>query len=76
MRVSKWGCNLAVRIPAKVVQELGLSEGDEVSITSASKNHFVLAKEERRQAALERIRTRQFYFPEGYKFDREEANSR
>ncbi len=30
MRVSKWGNSLAVRLPAEVVEALGLKEGDEV----------------------------------------------
>lgn len=29
MRVSKWGNSLAVRLPATVVETLGLKEGDE-----------------------------------------------
>ncbi len=32
MQVSRWGNSLAVRLPAKLVAELGLKEGDEVDI--------------------------------------------
>ena len=41
MQVSRWGNSLAVRLPAKLVAQLGLREGDEVELrpvarTSAS----------------------------------------
>lgn len=30
MQVAKWGNSLAVRLPAKLVRELGLKEGDQI----------------------------------------------
>ena len=35
MQVAKWGNSLAVRLPAKLVQELGLKAGDEIQIIRA-----------------------------------------
>ena len=32
MQVAKWGNSLAVRLPAKLVRELGLKEGDQVEL--------------------------------------------
>jgi antitoxin MazE len=32
MKISKWGGSLAIRIPTQIVHELGLREGDEISI--------------------------------------------
>ena len=32
MQVSKWGNSLAIRLPAAVVDALGLKEGDQVEI--------------------------------------------
>ena len=32
MRVSKWGNSLAVRLPAELVRDLGLSEGDRINL--------------------------------------------
>ena len=32
MQVAKWGNSLAVRLPAELVRELGLREGDEVAL--------------------------------------------
>ena len=30
MQIAKWGNSLAVRLPARMVQELGLKAGDEI----------------------------------------------
>ena len=32
MQVSKWGNSLAVRLPAGLVRELGLKEGDQIDL--------------------------------------------
>ena len=32
MQIAKWGNSLAVRLPAKLVQELGLREGDQIEV--------------------------------------------
>ena len=37
MRIAKWGNSLAVRLPASVVETLGLQEGDEIEITVAGR---------------------------------------
>lgn len=34
MQVAKWGNSLAVRLPAELVRELGLKEGDEIDLTA------------------------------------------
>jgi antitoxin MazE len=76
MRVAKWGNSLAVRIPSSVVEALDLKEGDEIEIGVASERRFDLARDERRERALERIRATKWTLPEGWKFDRDEANGR
>src|SRR4051794_3274330 len=35
MQVGKWGNSLAIRLPAVVVEALGLKDGDEIEIASA-----------------------------------------
>ena len=70
MKVSKWGNSLAVRLPAKLVRELGLKEGDTVSQDVLRLRK--IAKEE----ALEQIKQTRWTLPEGYRFDRDEANAR
>jgi antitoxin MazE len=76
MRVSKWGNSLAIRLPADLVKSLGLSEGDEIELEAARKEYFKLSREQRREEALKRIEATNWKLPEGWKFDREEANAR
>ena len=40
MQVSKWGNSLAVRLPAAVVEALGLKDGDQVEVQVAGKRAF------------------------------------
>ncbi len=35
MQVAKWGNSLAVRLPADLVRELGLKEGDQIDLARA-----------------------------------------
>jgi antitoxin MazE len=76
MQVSKWGNSLAVRLPAAVVERLGLQEGDEIAIEVADPHHFRVARDPRRDDALESLRTLGWTLPQDYRFDREEANAR
>jgi len=76
MQVSKWGDSLAVRLPKALVERLGLRAGDELNIVDVAERMLVVEKEDRRKAALERIRARQWTLPPDYKFDRDEANER
>jgi antitoxin MazE len=65
-----------VRLPAAVVDTLGLKEGDEIEITVAGKRDFRVARDQSKEKALETIRRLARPFPRGFKFDREEANER
>lgn len=76
MRVSKWGNSLAVRLPKKLVEDLGLKPGDELTIVEAKNGTVAIEKAERRQHALDEIGKFRWKLPEGYKFDRDEANER
>lgn len=73
MQISKWGNSLAVRLPAKLVAELGLSEGDEIEIVKASRTCLVVAKHEERERALEGLRELRGLVPAGYTFSRKDA---
>jgi len=75
MRVSKWGNSLAVRLPKKLVDELGLKEGDEINVVAAKGRAIeVETKEDQRRRAIERMAERNWTLPPDYKFDRDEAN--
>ncbi|MFD1034982.1 AbrB/MazE/SpoVT family DNA-binding domain-containing protein [Sphingomonas hankookensis] len=74
MKVEKIGDNLAVVIPADVAETLGLHEGDSVEVrrneVPKRLNDAELAELWARFRALSRP------LPEGFRFDREEANAR
>jgi antitoxin MazE len=76
MQVSKWGNSLAVRLPAAVVEALGLKEGDEIAIEVADRNHFRVARDTTRQDALDTLRALGWTVPPGYRFSRDDANQR
>ena len=76
MQVSKWGNSLAVRLPKKLVEEMGLKPGDELTVVDVRKERLAVAKDERRTQAIRNIRARSWTLPAGYTFDRDEANAR
>ena len=76
MQVAKWGNSLAIRIPLTVVEALELKEGDDVVVRIADGRSFEIGRDDRRQKALEKIRSFKIKFPQDWKFDRDDANSR
>lgn len=76
MQVAKWGNSLAVRLPKKLVEALGLKAGDEIDIVEAAKAQLAVNKIDRREEALRRMSARGWEAPAGYRFDRDEANER
>jgi antitoxin MazE len=80
MKVSKWGNSLAIRLPVELVEKLGLKEGDElVQQPGFAEDKQVLiqrkATAEELWEQLDHVRKRVKH-PQGYKFNRDEANSR
>ncbi len=76
MQVGKWGNSLAVRLPAAVVEILGLKEGDEIEIEIAGDRTLRVGRAPKREEALARLRTLAWKLPSGFKFSRDEANER
>jgi antitoxin MazE len=76
MQVSKWGNSLAIRLPAAVVEALGLKEGDQIEIQVASKRSFDVAKAPSARELLARLRKFRGRLPASFKFDRLDANER
>jgi antitoxin MazE len=78
LRVSKWGNSLAVRLPAEVVDNLDLSDGDEVELLATDYSGRVLgiARKLTREQTLRELRKFRGLRPTDYKFDRDEANER
>jgi antitoxin MazE len=77
MQVAKWGNSLAVRLPAKLVAELGLTEGDEIEIVKASRERLEIERKEKREIALNDLRKLREELrgtvPAGYRFKRSDA---
>ena len=76
MLVSKWGNSLAVRLPKKLVDKLGLGPGDELEVVKAEGREIAVEKVDKRERFLKAMEQFRFPLPEGYKFDRDEANER
>jgi antitoxin MazE len=76
MQVSKWGNSLAIRLPAVVVEALGLKEGDEIVVHAAGKRAFEIERAPSNSELLARLRKFRGRLPKDFKFDRLEVNAR
>ena len=76
MQVSKWGNSLAVRLPAAVVEALGLREGDDIEIQVAGARAFEVRKTPDNRELLARLRKFRGRLPDSFRFDRLEAHER
>lgn len=76
MRIARWGNSLAVRLPTALVESMGLQEGDDVQLSPGPGCSLEVERDRRRQEALAVMERLARPLPEGYRFDREEANER
>jgi len=79
MRVETWGDSLAIRLPADIVEAVGLKDGDELELRIAGARAVAIVRSitpEQREAALARIKEARWKLPPDWKFDRDDANSR
>ncbi len=76
MRVSKWGNSLAVRLPASMVAEMNLREGDEIELVRSDTESFIVHRYDDPSVLLERIRRFRGRLPRDFRFDREGAHER
>ncbi len=76
MQVAKWGNSLAVRLPAAVVEALGLKPGDNIDIHVKGDRTFAVDKAPGARDLLARIRKYRGRLPADFKFDRIEVNER
>jgi antitoxin MazE len=74
MQVARWGNSLAVRLPASVVEALGLREGDDIELHVADAHRMGVARKPGRDDMLNRLRAYRGRLPADFKFDRDEAN--
>lgn len=75
MQVARWGNSLAVRLPAGLVREMGLKEGDRIELAPASDHLAVrrLPSAAEVLADLHRFRGR---LPASGRLTRDDANAR
>lgn len=73
MRVSKWGNSLAIRLPAAVVEVLGLKAGDDIEVVVADSGRLAVKRSPSNREILERLRKYRGRIPRDFKFDRLEA---
>lgn len=76
MLVKKWGNSLAIRLPAAVVEALGLKEGDDIEVRVAGPHTFDVERKPEREELARRLRVYRGRLPADFKFDRDEANAR
>ena len=76
MRVSKWGNSLAVRLPKKLVEHLGIAEGDDVNVTSEDAQTIMISKNDGKGDFILKLRVLQKPKPEGFVWNRDDANTR
>ena len=76
MQVAKWGNSLAIRLPKAVVEALKLKEGDDVEVVIAGDRKFQVDRNQRKQAAIARLKKLKWPLPEGFRFSRDEAHER
>lgn len=76
MQVAKWGNSLAVRLPASVVEALGLKEGDDIEIYAEQSGAFLVSRKPTANERLARLRSYRGRLPADFKFDREALSER
>jgi antitoxin MazE len=77
VQISKWGNSLAVRLSKSLVDQLKLKEGDQLNVVAARDGIIeVETREAQRRRAIDRMAARNWTLPDGYRFDRDEANER
>jgi antitoxin MazE len=76
MQVSRWGNSLAIRLPAAVVEALGLREGDDVILHATGGRTLEIEKAPGVRELVTRLRKYRGRLPKDFKFDRLEAHER
>lgn len=75
MQVAKWGNALAVRLPAALVREMGLREGDRVDVRQDG-DGLAIARHPRPDEVLEGLKRFRGRLPAEERLSREAANAR
>jgi antitoxin MazE len=76
MQVFKWVDSLVVRLPETLVEKMGLKDGDEVNVTSADSRTIAISKADQDRDFVQKLRALQKPAPEGFVWNRDDANAR
>jgi antitoxin MazE len=75
MQVAKWGNSLAVRLPAELVRELGLKEGDQIDLRMDD-GGMAVRRLPRADEVLARLRQFRGKLPVADRLSRDDAHER
>ncbi len=75
MRVARWGNSLAVRLPADLVRELGLKEGDRIDL-SKNDGTVKVRRLPRAEEVLEDLRRFRGRLPAAERLSRDDVHER
>ena len=75
MQVAKWGNSLAVRLPAELVRELGLKEGDQIDLVKDD-GAVKVRRQPRAEEVLESLRRLRGRLPATERLSRDEVHER
>lgn len=75
MQVAKWGNSLAVRLPAELVRELGLKEGDRIELV-ADERILRVQRHARAAEVLDGLRRFRGALPAADRLSRDAAHER
>lgn len=75
MQVAKWGNSLAIRLPAKLVRELGLKEGDQIELLKDD-GALKVRRQPRVGEILDELRRFRGRLPAAERLSRDAANER
>ena len=75
MNVAKWGNSLAVRLPAELVRELGLREGDQIDLVKDD-GAVKVRRQPRADEVLEGLRRFRGKLPSAQRLSRDDAHER
>ena len=75
MQVARWGNSLAVRLPAELVRELGLKEGDQIDLVKDD-GTLRVERQPRADEVLNRLRRFRGTLPAAERLSRDAAHER
>lgn len=75
MQVARWGNSLAVRLPAELVRQLGLREGDDIDLHPGDAG-LIVTRQARADEVLASLRQFRGRLPKAERLNRDEANAR